>query len=234
MAEPPPAPTPPPEVAGQGGGAFRHYVGLALLMVVLAAVTIWGVRTCQAMLNEQVAGVKQMFAEVFNLRPEIRVNSTVVFGQTSPIEELAVVKREQLVEMTIQESMQIWSTPVPMTGKQLDVRAIYRIKAGFDLSQPFVVTIDPATSRITARLPRAEILSVERVGPLTMKEEVGWLARISSQEREELLNKLQETARASAESSGLVDEAQNHVVERLETLAQRNGQELSILPGPVD
>lgn len=213
---------------------MKHYVGIALLVVVLAGVAIWGVRTCQAMLNEQVAGVAKVFQDVLSVRPEIRVNSTVVYGQTSPIEELAVVKKEQLVEMTLKQNMQIWSTPIPMTGKELHVRAIYRLKAGFDLSKPFIVDIDPTTNKITAHLPPAEILSVERVGPLTMKEEAGWLARITVEERTELLNKLHTAAEAAAQDSGLIEQAQEQVITRLEELAKRNEQDLNVQLRPQD
>lgn len=229
MAESPsgPEPTEPPSPK-KSPGVLKHYIGIALLLVVLAGVAIWGVRTCQAMLNEQVAGVAKVFQDVLSVRPEIRVNSTVVYGQTSAIEELAVVKKEQLVEMTLKQNMQIWSTPIPMTGKELHVRAIYRIKAGFDLSKPFVVDIDPTTNQITAHLPPAEILSVEQVGPLTMKEEAGWLARITTEEREQLLNQLHQAAEAAAQDSGLIEQAQQEVTRRLEDLAKRNGQDLNV------
>ncbi|MEM1057798.1 MAG: DUF4230 domain-containing protein [Verrucomicrobiota bacterium] len=207
---------------------FKHYLGLALLLVVAAALVLWGLRTCQAMLNEQVAEVQGLFTQAFNLRPEIRVNQTVVYSQTSPIEELAVVRKEELVEIKIKESRQIWSTDIPMTGKELYVRAIYRFKAGFDLGEPFVVNIDPGTGEVTAELPPAEILSLERVGPLTMKEDAGWLTSINSEDREKLLNQLEATARREAENSGILQEAEEQARQRLQELAERNGQDLAV------
>jgi len=228
MAEPDASPAP------AKGSPLKHYLGIALLLVVLAGIGYWGVTTCQAMVNEQVAGVRGLFKEAFHLQPEIRVNQTVVYTQTAPIEELAVVKKEELVTMSLKSSTQIWSTSIPMTGKELHVRAIYRFKAGFDLSQPFVVEIDPTTKKITAHLPPAEILSIERVGPLTLKEESGWLTSITTEERQKLINDLEDVARNAAKDSGILKDAEEQARERLQQLAERNGQDLIIDMRPRD
>ena len=139
---------------------MKHYVGICLVMLTLAGVVIFAIHSCTEAADHTVANVRDAFAKVFNLQPQVTVNQRVILTQTAPIAELAVTQKEELVQLGYTEHYEVLSYQIPLTGKTLKVEAVYRVKAGFDLHQAFSVTIDPVTHLIHAALPHAKILSV--------------------------------------------------------------------------
>ena len=146
---------------------MKHYVGICLVLVTLALIGFFALRSCTAAVDHSVDHVRDAFAQVFNLQPQVTINQRVVLTQTAPIAELAVVTKEELVTIGYNEHMEVLSVQIPLTEKKLTAEAVFRLKAGFDLKKPFQVEIDPATHELHASLPRAEILSVEQVGSVT-------------------------------------------------------------------
>jgi hypothetical protein len=207
---------------------MKHYLGICLVLVTLAAIAFFALRTCANTVDDTIAQVRTAFAQVLTIQPKITVNQRVVLTQTAPIAELAVVTKEELITLGFTEHLEVLSFQVPLTEKKLTAEAVYRIKAGFDLHEPFSVEIDPATHALHATMPHAKILSVEQVGELSLKGEDATLNRITDAEREKIVNNLQAAAHDEAEKSSLKQDAEQQVTQRLKELMTHNGQSLNL------
>lgn len=207
---------------------MKHYLGICLILVTMAALTLFVIDRCTDATARAVAQVRDAFASVLQVQPKIVLNERVVQTQTAPIAELAVVTKEEQVTLGFNEHEEILSYTIPLTEKKLTVEGTYRLKAGFDLRQPFTVAIDPATHRIKATLPAAKILSVEQMGDLTYQGEDSMLNRLTDTERAQTVNDLYKAARQAAENSSLKQDATQQVTQRLEELLSHNGQKLEL------
>jgi hypothetical protein len=203
---------------------MKHYLGICLVLLTLAAIVLFALHRCTTMVGDTIANVRDAFAQVLKVQPQITVNQRVVMTQTAPIAELAVVTKEELVTLGFTEHFQVLSYQVPLTEKTLSVEAVYRLKAGFDLREPFRVEIDPVTHHIHATMPHAKILSVEQVGDLTYHGEDSALNRITDDERQKILNDLNSLARTQAETSSLKADAEKEIGSRLQEILQHNGE----------
>jgi Protein of unknown function (DUF4230) len=207
---------------------MKHYLGISLVLVTLAAIVLFGMYACTAAADHTIASVRNAFSQVFQIQPQITMNQRVILTQTSPIAELAVVSKDELVKLELMQHLDVLSYQIPLTEKDLTVEAVFRLKAGFDLHEPFHVTIDPLTHAIHASLPHAKILSVEQIGDLTFHSEDATLNRVTDEERQKLLNGLNDTAHVQAEQSGLKEDAEKQVDQRLQELFSHNGEKMSI------
>jgi prophage DNA circulation protein len=207
---------------------MKHYLGICLVLITLAALTLLVINRCTDAASRAVGQVRDAFAAVLQVQPKIVVNERVVQTQTAPIAELAVVTKEEQVTLGFNEHEEILSYSIPLTAKKLTVEGTYRLKAGFDLRQPFSVVIDPATHQVHATLPEAKILSVEQVGDLTYQGEDSLLNRLTDTERAQTVNDLYKAARQAAENSTLKREATDQVTQRLQELLAHDGQKLDL------
>jgi hypothetical protein len=211
---------------------MKHYLGICLVLVTLAALTLLVIHSCVDTADREVDRVRDAFASLLHVQPKITIAERVVQTQTAPIAELAVVTREETVSLGFDEHKELWSYEIPLTEKKVTVDGVFRIKAGFDLHEPFTVAIDPKTHQVTATLPPAKILSVEQVGDLQFHGEDSMLNRLSDDDRTKALNSLANLARQAAASSTLRQDAQTQVQERLQQLLSQNGQAASIQWSP--
>jgi hypothetical protein len=207
---------------------MKHYAGICLVLVTLAAIAFLAVRSCTSAVDDTVDHVRDAFSQVLRLHPEIKVDERVVMTQTAPIAELAVVTKEEQVSIGVDEHFDVMSIEVPLTEKSLSAEAVYRLKAGFDLSEPFTVEIDPVTHKITAKMPHAKILSVETIGDVTYHGNDSMLNRISDADRSKIVTNLNAAARDAAEKSSLKADAEAQVTQRLQQLIQHNGELMNI------
>ena len=207
---------------------MKHYLGICLVLITLAGIAFFALHSCSAAADHTIASVRDAFSQVLRVQPQVTVNQRVVLTQTAPIAELAVVSKEELVTLGFSEHFEVLSFQVPLTEKQLSVEATYRLKAGFDLSEPYLVEIDPAAHHVQAKMPHAKILSVEQVGALTYHGEDAILNRITDDERTKILDDLHAAARKAAEESSLKADAEKQVADRLEDLFRHNGQTIQI------
>jgi hypothetical protein len=210
---------------------MKHYLGICLVLVTIGAVALLGLYSCDVWANRTLTHVQDAFAQVFQVRPQVTVNERVVLTQTSPIAELAVVSKEELVTLGFNQHLEVLSYEIPLTEKTLSVQAVFRLKAGFDLREPFRVKVNPATHQVEATLPHAKILSVEQVGDLTFHGDDSALNRITDAEREKLLNDLNTNAHVQAEGSSLKSDAEEQAVGRLQQLLAHNGEKLQTVWG---
>jgi hypothetical protein len=207
---------------------MKHYLGICLVMATAAAIALFALHSCTRAVDESIDHVRDAFSQVLQIQPQITINQRVVLTQTAPIAELAVVTKEELVTIGLNEHLEVLSFQIPLTEKKLTAEATYRIKAGFDLREPFSVAIDPATHQLHASMPHAKILSVEQVGNLAYHGEDATLNRITDDERSQILSNLNAAAHDAAEKSTLKTDAEQQVAQRLNEIMNHNGQLLQI------
>lgn len=207
---------------------MKHYLGICLVLITVAGIGLFALHSCTAAVDHTIDHVRDAFNEALRVQPQVTVNQRVVLTQTAPIAELAVVTKEELVTLGFDEHLEVLSLQIPLTEKKLTAEATYRLKAGFDLTEPFSVEINPVTHAVSAEMPRAKILSVERVGDLIYHGEDAMLNRITDDERTQILNSLDQAAHDAAEKSSLKIEAEQKVTERLNQLMSHNGHSLQI------
>jgi len=207
---------------------MKHYLGICLVMATAAAIALFALHSCTRAVDESIDHVRDAFSQVLQIQPQITINQRVVLTQTAPIAELAVVTKEELVTIGLNEHLEVLSFQIPLTEKKLTAEATYRIKAGFDLREPFSVAIDPATHQLHAAMPHAKILSVEQVGNLAYHGEDATLNRITDDERSQILSNLNAAAHDAAEKSTLKTDAEQQVAQRLNEIMNHNGQLLQI------
>jgi len=207
---------------------MKHYLGICLVLLTLAAILLLALRACTAAVDHSVTNVADAFKSVLSLQPRVTLNERIILAQTAPIAELAVVTKEELVTVGLDEKYQVLSITLPIGEKQLTAEATFRLKAGFDLNQPFAVSIDPQTHTVRAQMPRAKILSVEQVGDVTLHADDSMLNRLNTDDHALIEKNLLGAARNAAEESGLKKEAEEQVAQRLNELLAHNGQTLLI------
>jgi hypothetical protein len=207
---------------------MKHYLGICLVLVTVAAIGFFALHSCTSAVDQTIDRVRDAFTHVLQVQPQITVNQRVILTQTAPIAELAVVTKEELVTIGLNEHLEVLSMQIPLTEKKLTAEATYRLKAGFDLREPFSVEIDPVTHVLHAAMPHAKILSVEQVGDLVYHGEDATLNRITDDERSGILSSLNAAAHDAAEKSTLKTEAEEQVTQRLNQLMNHNGDDLQI------
>jgi uncharacterized protein DUF4230 len=176
--------------------AFSLLAG-ALVLDRLASLPARLVNSASDQTASEIAKVRDAFIDLFHLQPQIKVNEKVVQQQTVTAPELAIVSRD--VEVT-RDAVQTWWG----STKTIRLRSVYRVKAGFDLSQKFEVQVQG--SEIVIDVPRAKILSVEPVSTNVEELRDGLWNKIQADDVEKEVNKMPEIARAKSDS--LPDEAE--------------------------
>ena len=194
---------------------MKHYLGISLVLVVLAAIAAFFIAQCRHSVHDTAAVLRDAVASALRVQPEVRINHTVIYGQTAPVAELAVVSQEEYVELSQKEQKQIWGIGIPLSQTETRLGATFRVKAGFDLRERFVVRLSPTGGEVTVSLPPARILSVEAVGPVSWQEDNNWLNWTTPEERQQALNDLMASAREAATASGILDKAEAQARERL-------------------
>ena len=168
---------------------------LALLATVLFAFLFYRIETWPVRTARQVS---KGFAEVAHLQPRITIRNRVFFEQTTSVLELAVVSRQTQIEREMEHEW-LGST------KRIKLRAIFQVKAGFDLAQPFNVRVDDR--RITTELPPPRILTVDQQDIEVLAFENGIWNRIQASDVEAEVRALPVLARQKASEAGLQKEA---------------------------
>ena len=207
---------------------MKHYLGICLVLLTVAAIALFVMHSCTTAIDQGLGTVTAAFAKELSIQPQVSINQRVVLTQTAPIAELAVVTKEELITIGMNEHLEVLSFQIPLTEKKITAEAVYRIKAGFDLRQPFSVEINPATKAVTASMPHAEILSVEQLGDITYHGEDAVLNRITDTERTQILSNLNGAAHDAAEKSTLKADAEEQVTQRLDEIMKHNGQSFQV------
>src|SRR5690606_34858648 len=147
----------------------------------------------------------------------IMINETVIFEESSPTLQLAVLQRDTSVEREFSHT-RFFST------KKLRLRGEYRVKVGFDLSHPIIIDSAEGTTRVT--MPHATMLGLEQEQLHVEELENGHWNRISAEDMEQELAALAEAAREKAAAMNLPQQAEEQFAA---TLRERSQMDMNIL-----
>lgn len=153
---------------------------------------------------------------IFQVTPQVTVNQTIIIEQASPILEIATVARPMLIDHE-------WSHSWLGSTKTIRVRGTFTAKAGYNLKEPFAITITRDPLQVTARLPEPRLLSVQMDSFAVVTDESGWWNRITAEDRSRAVTTLQALARTKAESSGILHDVRAGAEDRIRELVERNG-----------
>lgn len=204
-------------------------VSAAILFVVLTLCTIWLMRSCAQLPGEAARAAGEPAVELgrrivdglsrrLQLRPEVRVDRKTVLAAETAVAELATVRQEFTHDY-------FWEHQWLGSTKRLRLRGTFAAKAGFDLNEGVYLDIDPRDLRVQIALPKPKILGVEMLS-YQAEEEDGFWNKLNAEEREEAVNALLASARATAEADAkLNDQAQQMLeLQVSEAVTESGGQ----------
>jgi hypothetical protein len=148
-----------------------------------------------------------------------RSDTRVVEGRAEVIGR-AEVAELALLEMRMSTSRTIEKTEryafFPLGTKKLTFRGVYRVKAGYVLTDGISLRVENGVP--VARFPKPEVLSVELVDLEVIHEDSGWLNRIQSGDREQITRELSSQMRREAAASGMLENVEAMLRTRLRDL----------------
>ncbi|MEM6885360.1 MAG: DUF4230 domain-containing protein [Verrucomicrobiota bacterium] len=168
---------------------------------------------------QQVSGA---IKDIFQVEPEVKLQSKVIQLQSSPILELAFIEKEFHLTNT-------WKGKWLRSEKELTVSGTYRAKAGFDLEKQFVVEVNQTEQLVYVSLPSPELLSVDLQDDLELEGKSGLWNRITDEDRTMVMNDFRRDAEAHVLESGLLEEVRQEAEKRLREALPNSEWEIIIL-----
>jgi len=192
------------------------------LTFILTLLILWRagsvVTTETRRMAETIAGD---FQRALNFTPEVRVDSVVIIAGTTPVAELVTVKKQALVRHR-------WTHTWMQSTKNLEIEATFTAKAGFDLTQPFRIQIDPETKWLSTELPQPKILSVGMSDVRILRDEDGLWNKLTAPDREEAFRALEKKARQEFADTSLLAEALSEGETRIREVLKTSGAQMKI------
>ena len=202
---------PPPEkfgclrVAGWVALAATLSTGLSLLM-------FWRMTLEITQESRRIAeSIAAGFEKALNFTPQISVDSLVVVAANSPVLELVTLQKQALVRGR-------WTHTWLYSTKNVELEAVFTARAGFDLSDPIRINIDPRTRFVAADLPAPKLLSLGMGDVRVLQDEDGLWNKLTAKDREEAFRSLEEKARELFAKSNLLPEARIEGEKRIRQL----------------
>ena len=160
--------------------------------------------------------VANSFRSAFNFRPQVTISDVVVLEQSSPIAELAM-ESKRVFAQHIYQSTWAYST------KTMEMYGVFTAKAGFDLTQPFVVKIQRMPLKVFVKLPQPTLLSLQMDNYHILRDEDGYWNKLDASEREGAVTELQKNARQKVLGSPLLSEAKTELEKRIREFVAKDG-----------
>jgi len=212
------------EFSGKSGclTVFVWVAVAGVISILLTLLVLW--RTGSIVTEESrrmAASIAADFQRALNFTPEVRVDSVVIVAGTTPALELATATKQALVRHR-------WTHTWLQSTKNLEIEATFTAKAGFDLSQPLRIQINPETNWISAELPQPKILSIGMSDVRVIRDEDGLWNKLTAQDREEAFRALEKEADKKFADSNLVSEALFEGEKRFQEVLKDSGARLKI------
>jgi hypothetical protein len=160
--------------------------------------------------------VADSFRSAFNFQPQVTINNIVVLEQSSPIAELAMESKRVFAQRLYQST---WA----YSTKTMEMYGVFTAKAGFDLTQPFVVKIQRMPPKIFVKLPQPKLLSLQLDNYHILRDEDGYWNKLDASEREAAFTELQKNARQKVLASPLLAESKIEIEKRIQEIVTTNG-----------
>jgi hypothetical protein len=201
----------------------RGVRAVAILGIVAAVLLIGASLVAYRLFVQAPADLARATADgirsIFQVTPQVSINQTIIIEQASPILEIATVSRQMLIDHQ-------WSHSWLGSTKTIHLRGTFTAKAGYNLKEPFAITIARDPMRVIARLPAPRLLSVQMDSFAVVIDESGWWNRLTEEDRSQAVATLQSLARSKAESSGILDDVRRSSEDRIREFVERNGAEV--------
>ena len=153
--------------------------------------------------------------DVIHFRPRVTSGGVTILKESNSIKELSTTEKNF-------DHTHIWESTWMGSTKRIELKGRFIAKAGYDLTKPFAIDISEDGKTIRAKMPPAQINSVEQLKMEVLKDENGIWNRISPQEREQAMNALLREARTSIEKSEILKEADESFMRQLEKTIRKN------------
>lgn len=192
--------------------------GCILLAAVLSSLICWVIfwrinASVSEGAKETAMAVGQTFQKALNFTPEVRVNTTIVVAQTTPVLELVTAERKALVQHR-------WEHTWMHSTKNFEIEATFTAKAGFDLREPFRLIVDSRSGAVTAELSKVKLLSLSMGDVRVLRDEDGVWNKLTAADREEAFRALEAEARRQFLSSNLLAQAGNEIDKRIREIVK--------------
>ncbi len=163
------------------------------------------------------------FDRTLQITPEVRVNSIVVVAASMPIAELVILEKKALVRHA-------WTQTWLHSTKLFEIEATFTAKAGFDLTEPFRVNVDPVTSNLEANLPQPKILSLGMSDVRVLRDEDGVWNKLTAEDRDAAFQALEKQAQQQFRDSHLLGETRNEAEKRIREIIASSGGKVDFGP----
>ncbi len=214
-------------VASRGAGLVWLWAGLGLTLVILAGGFVgWLLMVRPA---EKVAGgLRDTVAHALEriTGERFTVASNTVTLQKSNIAELSVVQRKTQTVTKLE-------TSTFGSRSTLILRGDFVVKAGFDLTRPFSVTVNETTGEVHAEFPPAKITSVELKNYEVYFSDSGLINKLKPEHHELATRQMLAQARLDAEKSDIKEEAEVQLRTRLKDLLGRDAKKVMLRDAQV-
>jgi Protein of unknown function (DUF4230) len=167
------------------------------------------------------------FDKTFQFTPRISVDSVVVVAENTPVMELVVMQRQLLVRHR-------WTHTWLHSTKNLELEATFTAKAGFDLTEPFRINIDPRSGYISAEMPPPKLLSLGMSDVRVLKDENGLWNKLTVEDRQMAFRALEDKARKTFADSSLLAEARLTAEKQVRALIEKSRSAAKISAQPAE
>jgi hypothetical protein len=201
------------------------FFGIVGVLAAAGAFWIWN-----AVRGPDAAGrrLSDALEEGLQARPTVYVSRRVVVEEKRPIAELALVSRETAVEHRMEREFL-------RSRAELALRAVYTVKAGFDLRSPrFAAHLDADRKRAELHLPRPRVLSLHMAHYEVLEDRSGWWSKVSETDRELALRQMQADAKLEAIRAGILEDCKKELEGHLKQVPERTGLALEFRYLPED
>jgi len=213
--------------AGRRQGCLIIIGGLiAATLFTLAVTALLAWRTAVSVTDEARrlgTSIAAEFDRSLKITPEVRVNSVVVVAASTPVAELVVLEKKAVVRHS-------WTQTWLHSTKNFEIEATFTAKAGFDLSEPFRINIDPVTYNVETNLPSPRILSIGMSNVRVLRDEDGLWNKLTAEDRQQAFQALEKQAKDQFANSPLLAETRIEAEKRLREILASSGKKLEFAP----
>jgi hypothetical protein len=199
-------------------------IAATLITIAITGLIAW--RTALSVTDEARrigSTIAAEFDRTLKITPEVRVNSVVVVAASTPVTELVVLEKKALVRHA-------WSQTWLHSTKNFEIEATFTARAGFDLTEPFRVNIDPVTYNIETNLPSPRILSIGMNDVRVLRDEDGLWNKLTAEDRQQAFQALEKQAKKQFSDSPLLAETRLEAEKRLREILASSGRKIEFAP----
>jgi uncharacterized protein DUF4230 len=219
-----------PQNGGRTGclGVLGWVFVAAMLTTVLTLLLFWRMGTEVTEDARRIAeSLAAEFDKTFQFTPRISVDSVVVVAENTPLMELVVTQRQLLVRHR-------WTHTWLRSTKKLELEATFTAKAGFDLTEPFRINIDPRSGYISAEMPPPKLLSLGMNDVRVLRDEDGLWNKLTVEDRQMAFRALEDKARKTFAESSLLAEARLEAEKQVRALIEKSRSSAKISTQPAE